>query len=46
MGSESVPTVFENVLYATRNSIVYITLNHPKVLNALSGKTIAWIVDC
>ena len=40
MGSESASPVFENVLYTTKNSIAYITLNRPKVLNALSRKTI------
>jgi enoyl-CoA hydratase len=40
MGSESATTLFENVLYTTKNSIAYITLNRPKVLNALSRKTI------
>jgi len=40
MGSESATTLFENVLYTTRSSIAYITLNRPKVLNALSRKTI------
>lgn len=40
MSSESAPTVFENVLYMARNAIAYITLNRPKVLNALNRKTI------
>src|SRR5277367_1182436 len=40
MGSESATTSFENVLYTARNAIAYITLNRPKVLNALSRKTI------
>ena len=40
MGSESVSASFENILYTTQNSIAYITLNRPKVLNALSRKTI------
>lgn len=40
MGLESATTLFENVLYTTRNSIACITLNRPKVLNALSRKTI------
>jgi enoyl-CoA hydratase len=40
MSLESASTSFENVLYASRNSIAYITLNRPKVLNALSRKTI------
>jgi enoyl-CoA hydratase/carnithine racemase len=30
---------FENVLYEKKNSIAYVTLNRPKVLNALNGKT-------
>jgi enoyl-CoA hydratase/carnithine racemase len=30
---------YENVLYEKKNSIAYVTLNRPKVLNALSGKT-------
>src|SRR5690242_17983915 len=30
---------FENLLYEKKNSIAYITLNRPKVLNALSHKT-------
>ena len=40
MGSESATALFENVLFVIKNSIAYITLNRPKVLNALSRKTI------
>ena len=40
MSSEPASTSFENILYTTENSIAYITLNRPKVLNALSRKTI------
>jgi len=40
MSSVSASTSFENVLYTTNNSIAYVTLNRPKVLNALSRKTI------
>jgi len=40
MSRESASTVFENVLYTAKNSIAYIMLNRPKVLNALSRKTI------
>ena len=40
MASESALASFENILYTTGNSIAYITLNRPKVLNALSRKTI------
>ena len=31
---------FENILYAKKESTAYVTLNRPKVLNALNAKTI------
>ena len=42
--TESVPTTgtmskLENVLYARKGAIAYVTLNRPKVLNALSRRT-------
>jgi enoyl-CoA hydratase/carnithine racemase len=36
----ALPT-FENVLYEKRDRIAYVTLNRPKVLNALNKKTLA-----
>src|SRR3989441_9331234 len=35
----SSPTSLENVLYETKGAIAYVTLNRPKVLNALNRKT-------
>ena len=32
-------TAHENVLYETKGAIAYVTVNRPKVLNALSGQT-------
>jgi enoyl-CoA hydratase len=37
--TEPAPTKLENVLYATKGTIAYVTLNRPKVLNALSKRT-------
>ncbi|HTQ49180.1 MAG TPA: enoyl-CoA hydratase-related protein [Candidatus Binatia bacterium] len=33
------PLTLENVLYAKKGAVAYITLNRPKALNALNGKT-------
>src|SRR5258707_914821 len=37
--SVSSPTTFETLLYEKRDSIAYVTVNRPKVLNALSQRT-------
>jgi enoyl-CoA hydratase len=39
MGSSPVATTFENLLYEKKNSIAYVTINRPKVLNALNMAT-------
>src|SRR5262245_19633087 len=39
MVTTAVPTVFENILYEKKNSIAYVTVNRPKVLNALNTAT-------
>src|SRR5260370_3843387 len=37
--SVSSPTTFETLLYEKKDSIAYVTVNRPKVLNALSQRT-------
>ncbi len=39
MASSAVPTPFENIVYEKRGAIAYITVNRPKVLNALNMVT-------
>src|ERR1051326_8745348 len=39
MSSSPVVTTFENLLFEKRNSIAYVTVNRPKVLNALNMAT-------
>ena len=36
---------YENLLYEKRDGIAYITLNRPKVLNALNRKTVEELQD-
>jgi enoyl-CoA hydratase len=36
MATTAVPIAFENILYEKKNSIAYVTVNRPKVLNALN----------
>src|ERR1700754_367126 len=40
MSATQVSTSFENITYEVRGSIGYITLNRPKVMNALNQKTV------
>jgi enoyl-CoA hydratase/carnithine racemase len=39
MSSTATPRTLENVLYEKKGAIAYVTLNRPKVLNALSKRT-------
>ena len=39
MSSSSVPASFENIVLEKRNAIAYVTVNRPKVLNALNMAT-------
>ena len=41
MSSIAAAPALENVLYEKRDGIAYVTVNRPKVLNSLNGKTIA-----
>src|SRR3954466_3047481 len=41
MASTAVPTTFENIIYEKKSSIAYVTVNRPKVLNALNMATMA-----
>jgi enoyl-CoA hydratase len=40
MSALEVSTSFENLTYEVRGSIGYITLNRPKVMNALNRRTV------
>src|SRR3984885_3878771 len=40
MSTTEVSTSFENITYEVKGPIAYITLNRPKVLNALNRKTL------
>ena len=39
-GTEEVSTSFENITYEVKGSTAYITMNRPKVMNALNRKTV------
>ncbi len=41
MASTAVNTAFENIIYEKKNAIAYVTVNRPKVLNALNMATMA-----
>src|SRR5713101_6116549 len=41
MSSPAFALKFENVVYEKKGPIAYVTLNRPKVLNALNGKTVS-----
>ena len=41
MSSATATSTRENVLYEKKGAIAYVTLNRPKVLNALNKATIA-----
>jgi enoyl-CoA hydratase len=41
MATTALPTTFENVVYEKRGTLAYITVNRPKVLNALNRATMA-----
>ena len=40
MSATEVSTSFENITYEVKGSIAYITMNRPKVMNALNRKTV------
>jgi enoyl-CoA hydratase/carnithine racemase len=40
MSSQTTSFTLENVLYQKRGAIAYVTLNRPRVLNALNKKTV------
>src|SRR5260370_6822723 len=40
MNATDVSTSFENITYEVKGSIGYITLNRPKVMNALNRRTV------
>ena len=40
MSSAETTTTFDNVLYEKKNAIAYVTVNRPKVMNALNAATI------
>lgn len=41
MSAVVAPPTFENVLYEKKGAIAYVTVNRPKVLNALNARTVA-----
>jgi enoyl-CoA hydratase len=43
MATTAVPTTFENLIYEKKGATAYVTINRPKVLNALNRSTMAEI---
>src|SRR5208337_1994423 len=39
MSPSAVPALFENIIYQKKGAVAYVTINRPKVLNALNMQT-------